>query len=133
MLQTFLRLKLHNVDKEHVWFQQYGATTDTTRRSLGVLKNMFPGSPIFLKSDVEWLPRSLHLSPCDSFLWGYLKNCVFPHRPQSLEELKDKIKIEIEVIPYKIIRRVIENFRKWLWQCIAIESRSLPDVIFKTR
>jgi hypothetical protein len=37
MLETFLRPKLDDVDTEHVWFQQDGATAHTARRSLGVL------------------------------------------------------------------------------------------------
>ena len=43
MLETFLRPKLDDVDTEHVWFQQDGATAHTARRSLGVLREMFPG------------------------------------------------------------------------------------------
>ena len=36
ILETFLRPKLEDVDTEHAWFQQDGATAYTARRSLGV-------------------------------------------------------------------------------------------------
>ena len=42
MLETFLFPKLDDVDTEHVWFQQDRATAHTTRRTLGVLRDMFP-------------------------------------------------------------------------------------------
>lgn len=53
MLETFLRPKLNDVDTEHIWFQQDGATAHTVRRSLGVLREMFPGRLISLRGDVE--------------------------------------------------------------------------------
>jgi len=83
MLETFLHPKLDDVDTEDVWFQQDGATTHTAQCSLWVLREMFPGHLISLRGDVEWLARSPDLSPCDFFLWGYLKEKVFKHCPRS--------------------------------------------------
>ena len=40
---------------------------------------LFPGLLITLRGDVEWPARSPDLSPCDVFLWGYLKEKVFKH------------------------------------------------------
>jgi len=42
---------------------------------------LFPGRLMSLRGDVEWPERSPDLSPCDVFLWGYLKEKVFKHRP----------------------------------------------------
>ena len=132
MLETFLRPKLDDVDAEHVWFQQDGATAHTARRSLGVLREMFPGRLISLRGDVEWPARSPDLSPCDFFLWGYLKEKVFKHRPRSLEDLKERIRQEIDAIPPEITRRVMKNFRERLKQCVANDGRHMSDMIFKT-
>jgi len=39
-----------------------------------------------------WPPRSPDLTPCDFFLWGYIKDRVFlPPLPVSLNELKQRI------------------------------------------
>jgi transposase len=84
MLETFLWPKLDDVDTEHVWFQQDRATAHTARCSLGVLREMFPGGLISLRGDVGWPAWSADLSPCDFFLWGYLKEKVFKHRPHLL-------------------------------------------------
>ena len=79
MLETYLHPRLDDMDTEDVWFQQDGATAHTARRSLRVLKEMFPGRLISLRGDEEWPARSPDLSPCDFFLWGYLKEKVFKH------------------------------------------------------
>jgi hypothetical protein len=39
-----------------------------------------------------WPPRSPDFTPCDFFLWGYIKDRVFvPPLPASLNELKQRI------------------------------------------
>ncbi|MEL7309801.1 MAG: transposase, partial [Pseudomonadota bacterium] len=39
-----------------------------------------------------WPPRSPDLTPCDFYLWGYVKGKVFvPPMPNSLEDLKQRI------------------------------------------
>ena len=100
--------------------------------SLGVLRELFPGRLISLRGDVGWPARSPDLSPCDFFLWGYLKEKVFKHRPRSLEDLKERIRQKIDAIPPEITRRVIKNFREGLQQCVANDGRLMSDMIFKT-
>jgi len=132
MLETFLRPKLDDVDTEDVWFQQGGATAHTARRSLRVLREMFPGRLISLRGDVEWPARSPDLSPCDFFLWGYLKEKVFKHRPRSLEDLKERIQQEIDSIAPELTQRVMKNFQERLHQCVANDGRLMSDLIFNT-
>lgn len=135
MLENFLRPKLNNLFNEYgqnnVWFQQDGATAHTARRSLGILREMFPGHIVSLRGDIGWPPRSPDLSPCDFFLWGYLKSQVYQHRPQTIEALKEIITQEVAAIPPEMTRRVTENYRKRLNQCIENEGRHLSDIIFK--
>jgi len=98
--------------------------------SPGMLKEMFPGRLISLRGDVGWPAWSPDLSPCDFFLWGYLKKKVFKHRPRSLEDLKERIRHS--AIPPEITRRVMKNFRERLQQCVANDGRHMSDMIFKT-
>jgi len=132
MLETYLHPRLDDMDTEDVWFQQDGATAHTARRSLRVLREMFPGCFISLRGDVEWPAQSPDLSPCDVFLWEYLKEKVFKHRPQSLEDLKERIHQEIDSIPPELTRRVMKNFREHLQQYVANDSHHMSDLIFKT-
>ena len=44
-------------------------------------------------------PRSPHATPCDFFLWGYIKDQVYvPPLSASIPELKVRIRIAIETI-----------------------------------
>jgi len=101
--------------------------------SQGVSREMFPGRLISLRGAVGWPARSPDLSPYDFFLWGYLKEKVFKHRPRSLEDLKERIRQEIDAIPPEITRRVMKNFRERLQQCVANDGRLMSDMIFKIR
>jgi len=119
-------------DLEDFWFQQDEATAHTARRSLGILREMFPNRLIPLRGDIGWPARSPYLTPCDFFLRGYLKAEVYKHQPQTLKALKDAIRKEAAAIRPEMTNIVMENFRERLRQCIANNGRHLSDVIFKT-
>lgn len=133
MINTFLRPKVNELNDRDIWFQQDGATSHTSRRAIGILRDMFPGRLISLRGDIGWPARSPDLNPCDFFLWGYLKSKVYMHRPRSTEQLKDAICQEIAAIPHEMIRRVLDNFHKRLRQCVDRSGTHLTDMIFKTK
>jgi hypothetical protein len=133
VLENFFRPRLDEFDdSENFWFQQDGATAHTACRSLGILREMFSSRLVSLRGDIGWPARSPDLTPCDFFLWGYLKAEVYKHRPQTLKALKDAIREEVAAIPPEMTNTVMENFREQLRQCIANNGRYLSDVIFKT-
>jgi len=72
------------------------------------------------------------LSPCEFFLWRYLKVEVYKHRPQTLKALKDAILEEVAAIPPEMTNIVMENFRERLRTFIANNGRHLSDVILET-
>ena len=115
MLETFLRPKLNMLhDMDNVWFQQDRTTANTSRRAMGILREMFPGHLISLRSDIGWPARSPNLNPCNFFLWGYIKSRICSNCPQSIEQLKNAICLEITAISHEMIRRVLDNYRKRL-------------------
>lgn len=67
----------------------------------------------------------------DFFLWGYLKAKVYDTNPVTLDELKDRIRSEIQNISTNTCKAVIENFRSRLQQCKDNEGLHMDDVIFK--
>jgi hypothetical protein len=73
------------------------------------------------------------LTPCDFFLWGYIKAKVYEQRPQILEALKEAIRQEVAAITLEMILKFTDNYRERLHQCINIQGRNLGDVLFKTR
>ena len=137
MIETFLRPKLNQFVGDHeegqAWFQQDGATAHTSRRSLAILRELFPGRLLSLRGDIAWPPRSPDLSPCDFFLWGHLKAQVYKHRPTTLQALKEAITQAVAAIPPEMTRRTVDNFRERLRQCVNNGGRHLPEIIFKTK
>jgi hypothetical protein len=60
---------------------------------------------------VQWPVRSPDLSPCDYFLWGYLKSKVYSTRPMTIEDLKQRILDKISAILEEMTQRVMRNLR----------------------
>ena len=82
MLQNFLMPKLRNLgENATVWFQQDGATAHTAKKSMDVLRRLFPAHLISLHGDIGWPARSPDLSPCDYFLWGQRRSSRPPNPP----------------------------------------------------
>ena len=91
-----------------------------------------PNKLISRNGDIHWPPRSPDLSSCDYFLWGYLKSKVFATRPDTIQELKERIRTEIRAITPLVLRRVSENLQNRLTQCVQNNGRHLPGIIFRT-
>ena len=54
-----------------------------------------------------WPARSPDLTPCDYFLWGYVKDKVFvPPKPVSIPDLKNRITAAVETITPDLLKRV---------------------------
>ena len=102
------------------------------KKSIDVLQEIFPVHLISLRGDIEWPARLLDLSSCDYFLWDYVKEEVYKHQPTTIDGLKAAIRQTMNEIPQEITRRVKENFRNCLHQCIAVRERHIENVIFKT-
>ncbi|GBO43267.1 hypothetical protein AVEN_156567-1 [Araneus ventricosus] len=49
------------------------------------------GYPKLKNICIDWPPYSPDLNPCDSFLWGYIKDKVYAGNPQSIEDLETVI------------------------------------------
>jgi hypothetical protein len=80
---------------------------------------------------VGWRAPSADLSICDFFLWGYLKEKVFKHRPHTLPELKERIIEAVNAIPREMYEQAVQSFRDRLQQCVAANRCQLEDIIFK--
>jgi hypothetical protein len=58
-----------------------------------------------------WPPRSPDATPCDFFVWGYVKDQVYvPPLPASIPELKVRIRTAIETI-------IADMIEKRVWLC----------------
>lgn len=101
----------------HVWYQQDGAPPHFGHHVRTYLNAVLPGRWIGRRGVIEWPARSPDLTPLDFFLWGYLKSKVYVNRPDNLEELKHRIRQEVEQISPQIIENVLREFRDRLVHC----------------
>lgn len=134
MLNTFFipELRRRQINTRDVYFQQDGATAHTANASMDIVRRMFAGRLISRFGDVPWPPRSPDLSSCDFFLWGYLKERVYVHKPRTLLELKEAITEEVRAIDLELLARVMDNFRRRIENCIQEDGHHLSDIIFHT-
>ena len=97
-----------------------------------------------------WPARSPDLTPCDSFLWGYMKDKVFePPQLVSIPDLKNRITAVVETITPDVHRCTVRtvctvNYLLHIWQrngcsplwvrwCSFKILRSLNDLSHKSQ
>jgi len=111
-------------------FQQDGATPHTVAPVLKYLSTKFSlvvsrrpkkhenldlGTTVM----VNWPSHSPDLSTCDHYLWNRLKELVYEHpTPNTVEELKAKIKASVPRIPKEEVIRGVFATKKWAAKCI---------------
>jgi hypothetical protein len=59
-----------------------------------------------MELQMKWPPRSPDLTPCDLFLWRYVKEQVFvPSLPLNIDEFKLRITAAIEIFDRNMLER----------------------------
>jgi len=134
MLQNFFTPQLARFHvNENTLFQQDGATSHTARMSMNAVKALFPKRVVSRNGDIPCpTPRSPDLTPCDYFLWGYLKTKVFETKPRTIADLKQRIQDEVAAIPVEMLREIMNSFTSRLEECLRRNGSHLEGVIFKT-
>lgn len=79
---------------------------------------------------MQWPPYSPNLSPCDFFLWGYLKNQVYKNRAEynDVERLKATITREFENVPQAMIQKAVT--RSFMSRLAAVSDTGGNQVSF---
>jgi len=116
--------RLYPHDRELPYFQQDGAPAHYASRVRSYLSSRVGFdivSWIGRRGDVEYPPRSPDLTPLDFFFWGYLKNEVYKNpRPQSLDEMRNKITACARNIPMDLFSRVCRSVTSRCQELIAV-------------
>lgn len=116
MLQNWLFPQLEEEARQFI-FQQDGAPPHWHLSVRAYLNERYPNQWIGRQSASDralhhWPPRSPDLTPCDFFLWGYVKNMVFrPPQPANIEKLKEKITAAIQTATPEMLLRVWDEFK----------------------
>jgi hypothetical protein len=65
-----------------------------------------------------WLPRLPDLTPCDFYLWGFIKNRLYvPLLPADLPELRNRIEAVVATITQETLTKVWEELAYRLDVC----------------
>jgi hypothetical protein len=104
------RKHIHN----KILFQQDGAPAHYSKEVREYLNLTFPERWIERRGPIDWAPRSPDLTPCDFFLWGYLKQKVFSEPLKDLEDLRNRITYYVNLIDENTLNRVFSNIEKRL-------------------
>ena len=71
-----------------------------------------------------WPPRSPDLTPCDFFLWGYVKdNAYKPPLPQNVHELQNRIRAAVQTTDGNMLKCVWQE-RLSYWHLQSNKGRS---------
>ena len=108
-----------------IWWAQDGAPAHRLIEVRDRLNAVFGNNRIIgLGHDVEWPPRSPDLTPCDFFLWGYIKDKVFSTPPRDIDELRQKIIREFNALREQpaFIRRAVRDMHRRTMLCVAREG-----------
>ena len=130
MIEEFLRPQLEDMDVNDAYFQIDGATCHASSETIGLLRVKFPGRLISWNGNYNWLPRSCDLTPLDFFLFGYVEDKVYVEAPQSIQELKEKIRAIIDKIEPQMCENVMENFIIRTWSCKGSRGGHMNDIDF---
>lgn len=94
-------------------FHQDSAPSHTSKRTLNFLKDQ----GISFIPPKLWTPSSPDLSPCDYFLWGYLKSQTNKHNVKTIPQLKRVLQQEVKKIPLEMIQKAL---KRWPKLCRAV-------------
>lgn len=114
---------------EQIWFQQDGAPPHFAVNVRGYLNAIFPDRWIGRRGAIECPARSPDLTPLDFFLWGYLKNRIYADRPHNAEDLKGRIRAEIQNLPPNMLQRTLENFYSRLHYCQEVNGEHFEHLL----
>lgn len=100
-------------------FQQDGASPHYAIEARQILDERLPGRWLGRRGPTEWPARSPDLTPCDYWLWPYVKSLVFINNRQfeTLDSLREVIQKKINDIPLKMFRDSMRNYEKRIRQC----------------
>lgn len=62
------------------------------------------------------------------FFWGHLKNNVYVTKPRNLEELRNRILNEANLVTLEQIRNVLSNFYVRLGHCQTVHGRQFEHL-----
>jgi hypothetical protein len=105
---------------QRLWFMQDGAAPHFSNIVRLWLNRNLGEHWIGRGGTIKWPPRSPDLTPCDFFLWGYIKERVYRpnNMPRDVDDLVDRIQFAFDQISVDLRRTVAMEFVNRLEECV---------------
>ncbi|CAF2008707.1 unnamed protein product [Rotaria magnacalcarata] len=110
---------------KRLYFQPDGAGPHYAIVVCDWLDEKFPGRWIGRRGPFDWPARSPDLTPCDFFLWGYLKDIVFREPSATIAQLQNKIEQAYAQVTYKMCEEACHSVVHRLRDCLDNEGQFL--------
>lgn len=109
--------------KETMIFMQDGAPPHFAIIVRNWLNQKFPnrwiGRGTANDLNIPWPPRSPDLTPCDFFLWGFLKSKVYTTKPANIGDLKQRICNSFNEVTEEMRQKTMLEFKERLQRVVA--------------
>lgn len=113
----------------NIIYQMDGAPCHSTRLVQNYVTEHF-AEIVGPNGNVRWPPRSPDLTPLDNFLWGTLKNKVYKDRPRGINDLRNRITQEIQLLNRSgAVRDALRKLEVIYTTCIAQNGRHIAHLI----
>lgn len=97
---------------DDIIFMQDGAPPHWGLGVRGWLNEHLPGRWMGRGSpNLPWPPRSPDLTPCDFFLWGFIKSKVYTTRPASLQDLRNRILVAFTEVSVEMRMKILLEYK----------------------
>lgn len=103
---------------QRMWLLQDGAPAHGTIDVRNHLDAVFPHRWIGRGGEVNWPARSPDLTPCDFFLWGYVKNKVYADPPTTVQNMQERVIAAFRTVTPEILANVEDSFKTRIRMCI---------------
>lgn len=118
------------LDFTKMWLMQDGARPHIYTPARAYLNNIFSGRVIGERFTNPWPARSPDLTPCDFFLWGWLKDQVYKQLPipdaRTLENVTKQI---LGALPAAYCQRACRSIVKRLTKVCEVNGENIEHML----
>lgn len=113
-----------------VLYQNDGAPAHYAAQVRAFLDTTFPNRVIGRGSTIPMPPRSPDLTPMDFHVWGLVKDKVYSRKPETIEQLKQFITDEFQILNQNIGQCVVvvNSVYSRLWRCLVAEGKQFETL-----
>ena len=115
---------------KRLFFQHDGAVPNYAVIVREWIDEKFPSRWIGRRKPFDWPVPLPNLTPCDFFLWGYLKDIVFKEPCTSVMQLQDKIQEICAAITKAMCRKVYHSVAQRPRNCLQKNGQFLSSYFF---